>query len=566
MKRLWVLITLVLALPVSGAADAPLERLLAQVPDDAALIVVVPNLEKLASGIAAFGKAIEVDDLADLRAPQLLAQLDLLDEVAGLDVGGPLLLARAPDQSTPLILATVKDAEAWKQAVGAQETEGGLLRVQVCCASTFATINQGVLIIGDDPAVIRSAQKADGAIAKRFRTHAGELLASHGVVCYVEMAPWRSMVDAALMAAGTYMQMGMAMSGQADESLLQMWKWVFDECGGFVRDVDVFLVGMRPGADGVFVEAVMKFPPDSSVGKYLGKVGKTRGKLLRGLLDENSTLVFGCEWDRPAGGHNLNARMMKAMLSTGALEEKLGSEVFKEALHATLTSYDLMTGYNGSIVLPTDGEGMTASGLYFTDDPQGVMVGMHRACELSPEFLNFGTGSTTEITLREQRIDDVKVNVFEISFTTEDEQVRRMLERVYGRTMTLRMAPHPLGVAFAMGPADAALARLRQVLAGAGRKLVDNHRVAAAGKALSPDPQIFILVDLPKFVEFALNTVRASGAPVPAIEFAQKPSAFIAWGGYLQADRFRAELFVPAEPVKVVVDGFRALKESDEDY
>ena len=132
MRRLSLLL-LVIVSSCAALAGAPAERLLARVPDDAALVVLVPSVEKLVSGIAAFGKSVGVDDLADMDTQGLVGGLSLVDEVEGLSIGGPLLLAMSPSRNEPLLMCLVKDGEAWRGAAGAEQTEGGLYRIPFCC-------------------------------------------------------------------------------------------------------------------------------------------------------------------------------------------------------------------------------------------------------------------------------------------------------------------------------------------------------------------------------------------------------------------------------------------------
>ncbi|MFH1747920.1 MAG: hypothetical protein ABIG44_12870, partial [Planctomycetota bacterium] len=387
------------------------------------------------------------------------------------------------------------------------------------------------------------------------------------IVVYVELSTWRPMIETGVMAASTYMQMGMAMSGQADEAVLNMWKWFFDELNRFIRDVNVVVIGGSAQARGVTFEATTILRPDSPVAKYCGKIGRTKHDLLRGVLDENSTIVVGGEWERPPDTHSLNARLMEVMVSTTALKEKLGEEILAKGLRSMTASYDLMTGSATSITLAPGEVSMKGSGVYFTKEPRVVIEGIRHACELSPEFFNsFGAGSTVEFKVRDERVNDVPVSAFDISYTTVDEKTRRMLEKMYGQNMAINMASHAEGVAFTMGPRDVSLAQMRSLLEGDGPKLADNPRLIAARKTISPHPQLWILLDLPGIFTFGVDMFRSTGLPVPPIEFAGKDTPLVSFGGYLESERCRVELFVPAPAVQAIVAGFQSLSATDEDY
>ena len=77
MKRLITLSFLAAALPLAtwaqtGAGSAAtLDDLLKAVPDDPAVVVVVPNFNEIASGFQAFGAATGIPDLAEIDADLL---------------------------------------------------------------------------------------------------------------------------------------------------------------------------------------------------------------------------------------------------------------------------------------------------------------------------------------------------------------------------------------------------------------------------------------------------------------------------------------------------------------
>ncbi|MFH1747346.1 MAG: hypothetical protein ABIG44_09920, partial [Planctomycetota bacterium] len=225
MIRVWVLIMCLSAVPLTAVATEPANQLLAHVPDGAGLVVVCSSLDKLVTGLSAFGREIGVDELAELHNQKLLEEFEVLDQDRGIDTGGPLLLAQYPYGTSPLVMVVAKDIELWKNRVSAKPLEDRIFRAETSGEPLFAGIAGNVLIIGDDLTSVRAALRADGQLANRFHKQADAVLARNDIVVYVELSTWRPMIETGVMAASTYMQMGMAMSGQADEAVLNMWKW-----------------------------------------------------------------------------------------------------------------------------------------------------------------------------------------------------------------------------------------------------------------------------------------------------------------------------------------------------
>lgn len=105
---------------------------------------------------------------------------------------------------------------------------------------------------------------------------------------------------------------------------------------------------------------------------------------------------------------------------------------------------------------------------------------------------------------------------------------------------------------------------MEKLLAGPAGKLLDDPRVAAAGAALSPNPQLYMLLDPARFIRFGAGMARTAGAATCPVDLPDQPAAFIAAGLYLQPDQIRAELFIPAEPVKLLTKALKALKAAGE--
>jgi hypothetical protein len=555
MPRLWALLSLFLVLPMVAAGPATsMDRLLAHVPDDAGLLIAAPNLEQLVRAVKAFGEGIGIEELTELDARGVLEGLGLLDQVAGLDTGGPVLLALVATEPAPLLLATLSDADAWKRAVQAKELKSGLLQLAVQGERSYAATKDGILLLGEDSDVVRAALEADSRFAQRFQSCAGGLLAKDQVVVYLDASGWRPKIEAAITAVKLAIQAGAAMSASAGSTNAEFIGAFADQIGECVRQIDVLALGLRGGSEGLFVDALLTFRGGGSVCGYLRQIRPTHGDLLRGLPDDQSMLVVACEWHAPAGCTSLSTCLLKAMIGTDALREKIGSEAFDKGLAAVSAMNEGISGYNLSIAPLAGAKGILTTGSYFAADPAALVRNMCTAYEISPDFVNpMGPGSTMEITLRKERIGDMDVQAVDMVFKTQDQQVRRVLETMYGQSATLFTAPRVGDVVFTMGPTEAAKVRLEKVLAGQGGKLSEDARMLAAAKLLSPDPQAVVMVDLNEFIEFALAAAREAGAPLPPPDRDAQPAPLIAVGLYLEPEQVRAEVAVPTRPLKAAI-------------
>jgi len=553
-----------LCVPIAAVAAAtPLEKLLGHVHEDDALVIVVPSMQGLTTGAAAFGKSIGVDSLSDLDARLLLEEIDLIDVADGLDVAGPVLLTLPAGLPNPTLLITIKDAAAWQKALGVPPGAAGIFPINGHGLARYAAIVDGVAILAGDEAGVQRALSADGSAGKRLQARLGPLSETAQLVVHVEADRWQPMLAAATTALQLSMRAGMAASGQSDEAALGVVEWIVRCCMEVLSQTQSLTAAARVDAQGISAQATATFRAGGSAADYLGKVRKVRTSLLRGLPDdEDYWCISSLEWELPPGTRGLDARWLEGLLSAQKGNVRLASEGFQKGLKATLAMYEQVTGYSVAMKrIPQ--RGLLVTGLYFSKQPQPVLDGLRCSMEISPELMDaLGGGAKARLDCRTELVGSVPAQVYEMTFIADDEQSRRVLNAIYGPTMVMWAVPHAEGVAYASGPADAAKTQLAQLLAPDRPRLADNPRVSAAMRRLSPDPQACILLDLPRLVMFALDVGRAAGAPVPQIEPPSRSADLVAVGGYLDQTTVRLEVHVPASAIEVLVRTVRTLKQS----
>lgn len=552
-------LTLALHAVCAWAQEPPAERALRFVPDDAALVVIVPNVEALTQGLSGFGEAVAIRKLSNIRAEQILAAGDLLDTLDGLDPAGAFVLALSPRGSEPLVIATIRDADTWKRAAGCGETDCGLLRMpRSCGVCGFVAIQDGHLLVSDNPKMIKRALAAKGQMLTRFGPQIKTLLSEQQVILLTDVAPWRPIVDSMLTLAMGYVQLGMAVSQQRTDIAIDMWRWMIDELRGLVSELDVYCAGLRISREGIWFEDYASFVADGRVARYLRKVEPSGKPLLRGLPDGRPAIAFAAEWQVPPESGSLTVSMLRAM--TKRHIDDPGKEELRLVMEKNCELSMQLTGTNGVFEYNQTGQGIISSGLYLTPTAEKTIDTVRACYELGPELMSgFMAGASAEAEHEVIQVGDTKVDRFGLSFSVDDPQLNRMFATMYGADPAIHTACHPDGVAYAFGPEQASRTEIERLLDPVEPRLLDNPRFAEALARLEVNPQFCVMVDLPRMFEFALQSARANGVPIPPVELKAAETKIAAWTAYMEPESVRSELWLPAEPVAEVMRNIQML-------
>jgi hypothetical protein len=548
----------VFAAPFASRADGNLDRLLAHVPEEAGLVVVTPSLDKLVGGLAELGRSIDYGALGDLNPAKLVSELDLLERMDGVDSSGPFLMALTPRRSSPLVICQVRDAGIWRAAAGAQAAEADLWRVQLFGEPAYASFDGSLLILGDEPQTVRAALRGGCDFTARFGPRAGAWLADNQLVVAVRMPEWTGLVTSALSTARAWMQVSMMIAGQQDENMVRLIDWFFERAQTLLDQVDTYTFAGRFGAEGVLFRDALSFKPDSQVAAYLKKVIKTDRNLLRGLLDDDDVLVLAYEWELEPGTDSLGAKVVEALFGSGPLRQRLGEEKFQPAYQAFVACHNDVSGNCTALSAGSAEPLLLFSGVQFSSAPQQVLNNTSLAYQTIPEFFTaFGGGATADVACGPKRINSIDAFACQLSFAAPDEQTRRAIEQLYGRTLTTYYAVQSQGLAYATGSAERAAAQLARMLAGRGRPLAEDPRVQQASSRLSPRPQVLFLLDGPHFLDLVLRIARRNGVGPSALEAPTERWPLIAYGGYVDGAALCSELYVPSKPVKAIFSTVR---------
>jgi hypothetical protein len=549
MKRLITLAFLIGALPLTilaqtgvanSAAKSTLDDLLKLVPDDAALVAVVPDLEELVGGIQGFGATLGINDLIGLDADTLLDGLGIAELSSEwcehLRKDGPFVFVLTEPNADPLLICTIVEPADLP-------------------TSELTRLKGDVLIVAPDAGVMQAAKEVDGKFAPRFESRARKTLEGHHLALFLDLPSWATEIEQFLSLGEMFSQMGAAATTSQPQVNLTMVNWLFQALRTGFEEGETLAIAARINADGLHFSKLMHFDPTGTVAQYLSKVRKPGKDLLRGLAAKRGTMIIAGEWDLPPETETISEQMLKVMLA-GATEQPGTDEAeSKESMRRALRLYRVIAGYNGVVSFGGEPSGLSATGLYLTDQPQVLLDGFPALWKLSaPMMSSMAPGFSMETTDETETVGSVKAQVYRMKFDAENEEFRKALTRIYGESTTFYAAPHPEGVAYTMGSAKVARKNLEQLLANKTASLGSDPHVVSALKNFSPNPQMFALIDLPDLLRWGLEFAEAPAPPLPPATQPTEPLPYAGLALYLHEASCGAELFLPGKALKVFVD------------
>ncbi|MBU0637629.1 MAG: hypothetical protein KKB50_02095 [Planctomycetes bacterium] len=576
MRSLLVLIGFCLALPLTASADTAIDTALKHVPDDVGVVVIIPSLDKLASGLADFGKAIGLDELAEINVAEF-AEEHFEDMADVLDLKGGFLMAMSPTMEQPLVMLPITSEKAWQEALEAKKLENGMYSFELDLEDAYGAVKGNLLIVAGDEQTLQTALDSSGKFAQRFKQNAGKLVEQNQVVVYVKLEPWQPMIMQGFAMVEPMMQMVMMQGGpemgKQMNVIMGVTRWFADGLRTLLSEADFYAVGFRAGTAGAHLADLSSFEADGKVGTYLKKISKSTGHLFRGLPDADYAAVFGYEWTVAPGTETLSEGMLKAMVkelsatSAPAAEEtpgekKTDQKALVELLEKSIAVLRKMSGQNCGVTSAPEGKGILVTGLYMTKEAPAVAKQFVELSESGTAMMG-QFGMPMDVKLEHETIGSVKTDALHFKFASDDEDLSELLGHIYGESLVTFYAPQEEGVTYVLGPEKVARPQMERTLTGKPGPLAENTRVKAALATLAPDPQVCGLLDAPKVMEWVMGLARALGEEVPEAEIPQTPTPYAAFAMYFDENTVRGELNVPAEMVKVIVDVIKSTEGDD---
>lgn len=566
--RLCLSLLLLAALPSAQAASEPpltavdpgVATLLAQVPDDVHMLVIVPNVARLTAGVTAFGRAASIEDLCAVSATQVLADT-LGDSARAIRADGPAILAFSARRDEPLLLATVSKENDWRTDSSSRQLSDEVLLHEFGADQHVVAQRGDVVLIGRDVPELRRALDAPGRLGAKVSEALRSTSGQGDVSVYIDVTGWHDEFNMRMAVLRQTMYMGMAAAGPDAEAGMVVWNWILDSVRRAASDARVLTAHLRVDGRGVFVESEVTFAPDSTLGKYLAQARRSERDLLRGLPAGDAPIIVAYEWQDEPGTVGCNLALNRAMLGTDAVREKLGDERVKTVLARSEQICQKVPGANGCFGVSPAGDGLMYWGLYLTTDCAAVRDDMRALCDATPELMScWGTFPSTAMKRVKEEVAGVQADAYRFDFTDDDsamaQQMRPVMEAVYGKQPTLYLAPHREGISFAFGPDTAARAKLTEILQDTSQALKDSPRVCKVQEALAAHPQACVLADVPALVRTLSVMMNRLGVPgLPALkEVTSADLPLVGVGVYFDGPKLRVCSWVPVEPVAALVD------------
>jgi hypothetical protein len=521
------------------AAKSNLGEMVKLVPDDVALVVVLRDFGELVDGLQEFGAVIGVDDLIEIDADELFDDLEVRELAGGWEdrirKDGPLVFALTEPDAEPLIICTVTEPASVP-------------------SNELVQFRGQVMVSTPDAEIMRAVNSAGGKFAQRFDIQVRAALENHDVAVFVDVPAWSVQIEQMLSVGEMFSQMGAAAATPETQVNLTMVNWLFQGLRTGLDESESIVIAGRVNGDGVHLSELTHFDRSGKVARYLSKVGKPDTDPLRGLVAEPGMIVMASEWTLPGDAETLTEQLLEVLLAAGSEPADAPAE-WKTTTQRALKLYRVIAGYNGVMSFNTDPPGMTGSGLYFAADPRAVFDGFPALWRMSgPMMSAMAPGFSMDVSERTETVGSVEARVYRFAFDATDEEMQLALRRMYGDSTTVYVAPHPEGVAYAMGSAEVARRDLEKLLARKGGPLRSDQRIADALKMLSPKPQALVLLDVPRMIEWGTRIADVPVVEIPKLDPTKAPLPYVSFGLYLDESACRAELFVPARAVRVVVD------------
>ncbi len=571
MRARIVLVALAIAVPLAAEAQSrgtqveggsrDLARVLRYVPDDADLVLVVPSVDGLVAGLSAFGAAAGAADMTAVTAAKLLEE-PLGRCATAVDTAGPLVVAWSAKYDDELLIVSLSSDEDWRRTTEPTKLRDGVLLFEFG-ADRYAASTGKVAVFARERGQLQRALDARGQCAARLSKEMGDLLAQRQVVIHVDVAARQGELDQHFGFFMDMLRVGMAVAGPEAELGIQFWEWVLERVQRLMGEMRTLVVTLRVDGQGVLVDGRGTFTSDGQVAAYLRQVRRPRRDLLRGL-PTGGAVILATEWEEAQGGPGINEILTKAMFKMESVRNRVGADKLSAVLDQSIEMHRLISGNSGVITRDPDSQAMVYSGLYLTKDGAAVQRKLRAVCDLCPELVS-GWGTFPSAMKRGQceTVANVQADVYQIVMGECGDQMQPMMKVLYGQDARIYMAPHAEGVAFAFGPHDAARQQLSKVLAFQSSPLNADPRVKALLQRLSPGPQFCMLIDIPAFVEIIGGLVREFALPFPPLDFGDQAAALAGFTLYLEPQAVKAELFVPAEPIRLLIEAFEGFEDAE---
>ncbi|MBN2445856.1 MAG: hypothetical protein JXO22_03980, partial [Phycisphaerae bacterium] len=549
-----LIVATLLAVVPAGVAGQPVEKLIQHVPDNAGLAIVTHDLGKVVAGARDFAKAIGIpdDDTEDINADEMLGELP--GGAKFFDASNAFVAALVPEEEDMLVITTLKDVDGWKKDTGATEGEDGLFTIDQNYSTIKVAIKGDIIIIGSEQEAVLAATKSTGKFAAGFEKDAAKIAKDNGFAIYIQVAPWEEMLDEGFQGLQMMAQMGMMMAGQNSPLSAGMMKFAIDDLRDFVEDVDASVVGVKLGADGIAAHFGILLDPTSGCAKYLGQIDRPKKDILRGLPNAPTPMVFAYEWVLPPQAESLFDQLFNALDASLPTDDPETTETAnaRKAFALMKKMNRMVSGANG-VLLDSPDHRLAVVGSYLCDKPTDVRDATLEC--MKPELMSaymglWMAGCTMDMATSQETISGKPVDVIQMSFNSENEEMAAMMQAIYGQNTTMFLTPSSSGLYYCTAAADFGRQQCANMLDGKAGAFSAGPAAKAVFADLPPNPQFCILVDPAHMMRFGYAMAEGLGAGLPDVDLPEVEQRYAALAMYLDGREINTELRVPAHAVK----------------
>lgn len=544
------------ALVVTGVAHAAppaLERLAARVADDSPLVIVIPSIDGLMEGLRAFGEAIGAEELAKLDRADLLRDNFKLDTTAGVNQAGPLVMYGHPDDDGPVVLVTLSDAAAWKRERAAEELADGLLKVSLGRDDRYASIKDDILVLAPTEAQVRAALKANGKTGERVLKSCGEPLKKASAAFYADTEVLRDVIGAGLAMGETFANMGVA-AGADPEMMSAMIRWGFEQLRRALDQSRVFTLVGRVNADGVQVATGLRFAADSDVTRYLKTVRPPSAGPLARLLPVDWAVLSGYDWTTDGSVPGLFETLLKILSAELSAKNPADKEKLERAIALAGEMNRKLTRVDQFLWATEDGK-TASSALCGGKQARDVLTAFESYSELNQIMMRaWGLGGALATTTAVERFGDVEARVSRMDFSAAAPEVAGLMQAMYGPELAVYCAPFGEDVLMITGGATVAKAEVERLLKSGRKPAQPAPAVKALFDGLAPHPHAWMACNLRRMLDWLGAFMAAVGVPAPFPKLPKDRDAYTAATFYFDPDGVRAELVLPSDAIKPLVE------------
>lgn len=543
--------------PQAVAAGARLDALLQYVSPDAALVIVVADIEGLGSSFADFAGVIHGRPPGNLASD--LIQRHFPYHAKWINSRGPGAIVVMDSQGEPIAIATASD-DFTPASIGA-----GVVELK----NAFGVIDgdQAFVAFATDGIVVRGPNRADvervlAALPPSAPNSAQALkgfLKNHHVGIIANPRRWRAEIDRTLMIAEQIIQQGVLASGEDSEVGLAVWKDVFEKARHCTDELQSYVAAVRVEKQGIHYSDRLQWSREGEIAKRVRAIEPTSGELLRGLPDNRFAFCYASEWKVRAGSISINEELHEQLFLTAAIRERLGPERFEASRGTMKRAYDSFTGMSSCIGLNRAKKGMAAHGLYLSAKADESRDAIRESLKLTPKFAaDFGDDVECTIECEGIKMGAFSGDACRLSFKGDSTAIQK-LEVLYGAEPTYSLASHRDGVAYAFGAKTVVNELLPTFYETPGSPLSKSPRVRRCLDSLSPNPQLLVLVDAGQLLEFVGYFAESFGVPQFPFRFADPDSVpLIGMACYSDAENAftHSEIVLPAETIAQLARAF----------